>query len=61
MQRREYFVDHSTVHRWLVHYAPRFEKIFRKNKKRVGNRWRLDETYVKIEGEWKYLYRAADK
>jgi len=44
-----------------VHYAPRIEKAFRKNKKRVGHRWRLDETYIKIKGEWKYLYRAVDK
>jgi putative transposase len=61
MQERGYAVDHSTVQRWVVHYAPRIEKFFRKNKKRVGHRWRLDETYIKIKGEWKYLYRAVDK
>ena len=61
MQERGYAVDHSTVQRWVVHYAPRIEKAFRKTKKRVGNRWRLDETYIKIRGEWKYLYRAVDK
>ena len=61
MQERGYAVDHSTVQRWVVHYAPRIEKAFRKNKKRTGNRWRLDETYIKIKGEWKYLYRAVDK
>ena len=52
---------HSTIQRWVVQYAPRIEKAFRKNKKRVANRWRLDETYVKIKGEWKYHYRAVDK
>jgi len=61
MQERGYAVDHSTVQRWVVHYAPRIEKAFRQNKKQVGNRWRLDETYIKIKGEWKYLYRAVDK
>jgi len=61
MQERGYAVDHSTIQRWVVQYAPRIEKSFRKNKKRVGNRWRLDETYVKIKGEWKYHYRAVDK
>lgn len=61
MQERGYAVDHSTVQRWVVHYAPRIEKAFRKHKKRTGNRWRLDETYIKIKGEWKYLYRGVDK
>ena len=66
MQERGYAVDHSTVQRWVVHYAPRIEKAFRENKKRVGLRWRLEwsgipETYLKIKGEWKYLYRAFDK
>jgi transposase-like protein len=37
------------------------EKVFRKSKKRTGMRWRMDETYIKIKGEWKYLYRAVDK
>jgi putative transposase len=66
MQERGYAVDHSSVQRWVIHFAPRIEKAFRKNKKRAGNRWRLDwsgipETYIKIRGEWKYLYRAVDK
>lgn len=41
MQERGYAVDHSTVQRWVVHYAPRIEKPFRENKKRIGHRWRL--------------------
>ena len=61
MQERGYAVDHSTIQRWVVHYAPRIEKAFRSNKKRTGVRWRLDETYVKIKGVWKYFYRAVDK
>ena len=61
MQERGYALDHSTVQRWVIHYAPRIEKAFRENRKRVGHRWRLDETYIKIKGEWKYLYRAVDK
>lgn len=61
MQERGYAVDHSTIRRWVVHYAPRIEKAFRKNKKRTGHRWRLDETYIKIKGKWRYLYRAVDK
>ena len=61
MLERGYVVDHSTIQRWVVHYAPRIEKAFRKNKKRTGLRWRMDETYIRIRGEWKYLYRAVDK
>ena len=61
MQERGYVVDHSTIQRWVEHYAPRIEKALQKNKKRTGLRWRMDETYVKIRGEWKYLYRAVDK
>ena len=52
MQERGYAVDHSSIHRWVVYFAPRIEKAFRKNKKRSCNRWRLDETYIKIKGEW---------
>jgi len=61
MQERGYEVDHSTIQRWVVYYAPRIEKAFRKSKKRAGHRWRLDETYIRVKGQWKYLYRAVDK
>ena len=61
MQERGYAVDHSTIQRWVANYAPRIEKVFRKIKRRTGLRWRLDETYIKIKGDWKYLYRAVDK
>ena len=42
-------------------YAPQLEKAFHKKKKQPGNSWRLDETYIKVKGEWKYYYRAVDK
>ncbi len=61
MEERGFSVDHSTINRWVVHYAPQLEAIFRKKKKRVGTRWRMDETYIKVKGEWKYFYRAVDK
>ena len=55
-------VDHSTIHRWVIEYAPQLEQSFRKrHKKQVGVSWRMDETYIKVKGEWKYLYRAVDK
>jgi|TARA_R110002072_G_scaffold35257_3_gene104568 putative transposase len=61
MQERGYEVDHSTIQRWVVHYAPRIEQAFRKTKNRSGHRWRMDETYLRVKGRWKYLYRAVDK
>jgi len=41
--------------------VPLFEKTFRKHKRPVGKSWRMDETYIKVKGSWKYLYRATDK
>ena len=55
-------VDHSTINRWVIHYAPQLEASFRKRCKRpVGRSWRMDETYIKVKGNWVYLYRAVDK
>ena len=61
MEERGVEVDHSTLNRWVVKYAPLLEKQFRARKRAVGSSWRLDETYVKVKGCWKYLYRAVDK
>ncbi len=61
MEERGVEVDHSTINRWVVKYAPELEKEFRKRKKPVGSSWRVDETFVKVKGRWKYLYRAVDK
>lgn len=55
-------VGHSTINRWVVHYAPQLEASFRKCCKRpIGVSWRMDETYIKVCGKWVYLYRAVDK
>jgi len=61
MQERGFEIGHSTVNRWVVHYTPQLEKVFHNNKKKPGNRWRLDETYIKVKGQWRYYYRAVDK
>src|SRR5471030_1889563 len=61
MAERGLEVDHSSVHRWVIKLVPLFEKAFRKHKRPVGKSWRMDETYVKVRGQWKYLYRAVDK
>ncbi len=54
-------VDHATIQRWVFKFTPMMELEFMKRKNQVGRRWRLDETYIKIKGEWRYLYRAVDK
>lgn len=54
-------VDHATIQRWVFKFSPLLEKEFRKRKCTVGKRWRMDETYVKVKGQWRYLYRAVDK
>ena len=61
MKERGFSVDHSTINRWVVHYSPQLAQAFRQKKKRTGNRWRMDETYIKVKGKWKYYYRAVDK
>jgi len=61
MEERGVEVDHSTLNRWVVKYVPLLDQQFRTRKCLVGSSWRLDETYVKVKGSWKYLYRAVDK
>jgi putative transposase len=61
MAERGVFVDHSTLHRWSIKMLPVLAATFRRRKRPVGLSWRMDETYVKVGGEWKYLYRAVDR
>ena len=61
MGERGVFVDHSTVHRWALKILPVLALVFRRRKRPVGGSWRMDETYVKVCGQWKYLYRAVDR
>jgi len=61
MGKRGVAVDHATLNRWVLKYAPEVEKQFRRRQRPVGRSWRLDETYVRIKGTWAYLYRAVDK
>lgn len=53
-------IDHSTLQRWVIKFAPLIDTAVRKRKKPVGNSWRMDETYIKVNGVWVYLYRAID-
>src|ERR1700722_5933192 len=62
MEERGIDVDHTTIYRWVQHYAPEMEKRLRwYYRTNFDLTWHVDETYVKIKGEWKYLYRAIDK
>src|SRR5271156_4980184 len=61
MGERGVEVDHSTLHRRVLKYVPALEKVSLARKRPVGRNWRLDETYVRVKGAWKYLYRAVDK
>ena len=61
MAERGVVVDHATVHRWAIKILPVLTAVFRPQKRPVGLSWRMDETYIKVAGQWKYLYRAVDR
>jgi IS6 family transposase len=54
-------VDHVTVYRWVQRFAPEFIEAARLGRHAPGDRWFVDETYVKVSGRWTYLYRAVDQ
>jgi len=53
-------VDHSTIARWVLAYAPELEKRVKPHLKPTNDSWKVDETYIKVKGEWRYQYRAVD-
>ena len=61
MQERGVSVDHATINRWVLKYTPQLEEAFHRHKRPVWVSWRMDETYIKVKGQWRYLYRAVDK
>ena len=61
MAERGVLVDHSTLHRWSIKMLPVLAAVGRRRKRSVGNSWRMDETYIKVAGQWKSLYCAVDK
>ena len=61
MSERGINLAHTTILRWVQRYTPEFEKRWKRYARPVGGSWRMDETYVKVRGEWVYLYRAVDK
>lgn len=61
MAERGVGVSHTTILRWVQRYVPEFERRWRRYARPVGTSWRVDETYIRVRGQWSYLYRAADK
>src|SRR5215831_5799095 len=61
MAERGVTVVHTTVLRWVQCFVPAFEKKWKNYARPVGSSWRVDETYIKVKGQWRYLYRAVDK
>jgi transposase-like protein len=54
-------VDHVTVYRWVQRFTPLLAEAARPCRHAVGNRWQVDETYVKVAGRWRYVFRAIDQ
>ena len=61
LRERSFEVDHSTINRWVLAYAPIIERRLRQFRRPRCGSVRIDETYVKIRGKWRYLYLAIDK
>src|SRR5882724_4866778 len=61
MLERGVSVDHSTINRWVIKYSPQLEEAVHRRKRPMWVSWRTDETYIKVKGQWRYLYRAVDK
>lgn len=60
MLERGLSVDHSTIGRWVLTYSPEIDERTRRHLKLTNDSRRVDETYIKVNGDWKYLYRAVD-
>jgi putative transposase len=54
-------IDHATLQRWVKRFVSLIDQTVRKRKSPVNSSWRMDETYIKLNGKWVYLYRAVDK
>jgi transposase, IS6 family len=60
MAERGLTIDHSTIARWVLRYAPVLNERIRSEMRNPNRSWRVDETYIRVAGRWTYLYRAID-
>jgi len=60
MEERGLSIAHTTIMRWVHQYGPELDKRVRCHLKQTNDSWRVDETYIKVKGQWMYLYRAVD-
>ena len=60
MAERGLTIDHSTIGRWVLRYAPVLNERMRSEMRNPNRSWRVDETYIRVAGQWTYLYRAID-
>jgi transposase, IS6 family len=60
LEERSLYADHTTVWRWVQRYGPELEQRMRRHLKPTNKSWRVDETYIRVQGRWCYLYRAID-
>jgi transposase-like protein len=61
MEERGVAVDYATINRWVLKYSPQLEAAFHRRKQPVWMSWHLDETYIRVRGHWRYLYRAVKR
>ena len=61
MEERGVTVDHATLNRWVIRYSPAIALKAHSKKRKTSSSWRMDETYIKVKGQWVYWYRAVDK
>ncbi|EJS45803.1 hypothetical protein ICG_05794 [Bacillus cereus BAG1X1-3] len=60
LEERGLSISHTTIMRWVHQYGPELDKRIRRHLKQTNDSWRVDETYIKVKGQWMYLYRAVD-